>query len=77
MADQGIPSIPFQQQQPSTGVTRPSTLPSQFTDYLMLDSFGTVLEVRRMSPREARDTNLELQALNAPYHWEALSSMTD
>jgi hypothetical protein len=65
------------QQEPLTGVTRPSTLPSQSTDYLMLDFFGTVLEVRRMRPNEARDINLELQALNAPYHWERLASMTD
>lgn len=47
------------------------------TDYLMLDLFGTVLEVRRMSRGEARDTNLELEALDVPYHWVTLASMGD
>ena len=45
-------------------------------DYLLLDRFDTVFEVRRMRPSEARDTNAELQALNAPCHWE-LAGMTD
>jgi hypothetical protein len=43
----------------------------------MLDLFGTVLEVRRMSFSEARDTNLELEALDVPFHWVPLASMTD
>jgi len=70
----------FHQQQPSTGVPRSSTQdssPSQSSDYLMLDLFGTVLEVRRMRPSEARDTNLELEALDVPYHWVRLASMND
>jgi hypothetical protein len=50
---------------------------TQFTNYLLLDLFGTVLEVRRLSPAEARDTNLELEALEVPYHWVPLASMTD
>ena len=52
----------------------PST---HFTDYLMLDRFGTVLQVRRMSPSEARDTNLELEAEEVRYHWVPLASMVD
>jgi hypothetical protein len=50
---------------------------TQFTNYLLLDLFGTVLEVRRLSPAEARDTNLELEALEVPFYWVPLASMTD
>jgi hypothetical protein len=55
----------------------PELASTQFTEHLLLDSFGTVLEVRRMSPCEARDTNLELEAQDEPYHWVPLSSMGD
>lgn len=51
--------------------------PPTHDDYLMLDLFGTVLEVRRMRPSEARDINLELEALDLPYHWAPLAEMTD
>jgi hypothetical protein len=51
--------------------------PQQFAEYLMLDLCGTVLQVRRMKPSEARDTNLELEALDVPYHWVPLASMND
>jgi hypothetical protein len=47
------------------------------SDYLMLDLAGNVLEVRRMRPSEARDTNLELEALDVPYQWVPLAEMTD
>ncbi len=46
-------------------------------DYLMLDLAGNVLEVRRMSPTDARDTNLELEALDVPYEFVPLSEMFD
>ena len=47
------------------------------TDYLMLDLAGNVLEVRRMNRSEARDTNLELEALDVPYEFVPLSEMFD
>jgi hypothetical protein len=46
------------------------------TDYAMLDMAGNLLEVRRMRPSEARDCNLELEALDVPYAWELLASIT-
>lgn len=56
---------------------QPQPTPStQCSNYLMLDLFGTVVELRRMSSMEARDINLELEALEIPYHWVTLASMT-
>jgi hypothetical protein len=51
--------------------------PTPTADYLMVDLFGTVVEVRRMSSRNARDANLELVALSAPYHWTLLAETID
>ena len=51
--------------------------PTPTADYLMVDPCGTVLQVRRMSSREARDTNLELSELGAPYHWAMLAETID
>jgi hypothetical protein len=56
---------------------QPSFPSQQFTDYLMLDSCGHVLEVRHMSSREARDSNLELEAHRSRSHWVSLASMND
>ncbi len=79
MADPAIPFIAYHQQHPLTGGSRPiSQFPSQqFTEYLMLDSCGHVLEVRCMSPSEARDSNLELEARRSPYHWVSFASRHD
>jgi hypothetical protein len=71
MAHSTLPLQDFPSQQPE------SPKSTRFTDYLMLDLAGTVLEVRRMSPSEARDTNLELEALDVPFHWVTLASMGD
>lgn len=49
----------------------------RFTDYLMLDLVGNVVEGRRMSVTEARDTNLELEALDVPYQWVRLADTID
>lgn len=72
MAHSTLPLHDFPSQQPTD-----SPQSNQFTNYLLLDLFGTVLEVRRMSPSEVRDTNLELEALEVPFHWVPLASMTD
>jgi hypothetical protein len=49
----------------------------QVAHYQMLDLAGNVLEVRRMTPAEARDTNLELEAEDSPYEFVPLSQMFD
>ena len=51
--------------------------PPSSREYVMVDLCGNVLQARRMSLSEARDTNLELEALEAPYYWTPLAEMFD
>jgi hypothetical protein len=51
--------------------------PPSSREYVMVDLCGNILQARRMSPSEARDTNLELEALEAPYYWTPLAEMFD
>ena len=46
-------------------------------EYLLLDRFRTVLEVRRMSPKEVLDANQELLSLGKTLQWLPLSEMGD
>jgi hypothetical protein len=66
-------SLPdFPHQQPESSQSTPTA------DYLLLDLFGTVVEVRRMSSKEARDAKLELAAQHGCcFHWVSITSMTD
>jgi hypothetical protein len=64
----------FPSQQPESSQSTPF-IDRRRSEYLMLDLFGTVLEVRLMIPSEARETNLELEALDVPYHWAPLASI--
>ena len=51
--------------------------PPSSREYVMVDLCGNVLQARRMSPSEVRDTNLELEALETPYYWTPLAEMFD
>lgn len=62
-----LPLHDFPQQQPP--VAEAFRQPKRRADYLMLDLVGNVLEARPMSVGEARDTNLELEALDVPFAW--------
>lgn len=46
-------------------------------EYFMLDLVGNVLQGQRMSASEARDTNLELEALDVPYLWVRMADLID
>jgi hypothetical protein len=46
-------------------------------EYLLIDRFNTVLEVRDMSPKEAQDANQELLSLGKTLQWLPLSEMGD
>ena len=57
--------------------TGPSGPLTEFDDYLMLDFFGTAIELRRMSSAEAQAANLELEAVHVPYRWISVAKMQE